>query len=240
MRAVAMGIAVAVLGVAGLAGTAGSITAGPAVVVPVVSCPAALGAQGPAAPGVPGGITATLPSGGDQLRFYSDGFVTLLAPSGWSCAGVEAADGGQSLSVFPAGQPDPLTAKQLRASAVGVTAILDHTGHGPGAQLVCGLFPGTRAARLAAATGGCARRPGREQVKRPRAGVVTFVDPPGVKGSGEPSGGRARAVGAARYPRRRPEPSSVNVAKVTCTLGSTLTALCPGIVEDFLARDATG
>jgi hypothetical protein len=239
VRGVAVGIAVAGLGITGLAGAAGAARA--AVVVPVVSCPAALGAQGPGAPSVPGGITATLPSGGDQLRFYSDGFVTLLAPIGWSCAGVEAADGGLSLSVFPAGQADPLSAKQpLPTSAVGVTALLDYTGHGPGAQLVCGLFPGTRAARLAAVTGGCASRPSREQVKGPRAGVVRFVDPPGVKGSGEPSGGRARAVGAARYSRRRPEPASVNVAKVTCTLGGTLTGRCPAIVDDFLARVATG
>jgi hypothetical protein len=32
----------------------------------------------------------------------------------------------------------------------------------------------------------------------------------------------------------------VTVAKVTCTLGSTLTALCPTIVDDFLARATTG
>jgi hypothetical protein len=236
VRRVAVGLVTAAWSVGALVAPAGAATDAPRILVPVMSCPATLGAQGQPAPTVPGGIEANPPAGGDQLRFYSDGFVTLLAPSGWSCSGVEAADGGQSLSVYPAGQPDPLTARQPPAGATGVTAILDYTGHGPGAQLVCALFPGTRAARLAAVTGGCARRPGREQVHRPSAAVATFVDPPGVRGSGEPSGGGARAVGAARYPHGRREPSSVNVAKVTCTLSASATALCPAVVSDFLAR----
>src|SRR6202035_4264766 len=95
-----------------------------------------------------------------------DGFVTLLGPRGWSCHGVEAADGGRSLSVFPPGQSDPLLGDHLGAGTSGVTAILDYTGHGPGAQLVCSLFPHSAAADLARGIGSFPAPPTREQLER--------------------------------------------------------------------------
>lgn len=235
-----------------LATLVGSSTIGPAVLasaasaagsvvgVPVVACRAELGAPGAAPPRSPAKLAiAVNTSDANRVRFYSDGFVTVLGPKGWSCAGLEAADGGQSLSVFPAGQGDPTKGGTLPAGAAAVTALLDYTGHGPGAELVCGLFPGTRAATLAGETGGCPPVPSREQVTRPTADVATFVDPAGVKGSGVPSGAKNTAVGVVLFPQLNPEPGSVNVAKLTCTSPTSLSPVCDLVVADFVARDAT-
>jgi hypothetical protein len=228
-----------------------SVTA-PAVLVPatfaaasvigvtVVSCRAELGAPGAAPPRSPSKLPIALDArDSNRVRFYSDGFVTVLAPNGWSCAGLEAADGSQSLSVFPTGQRDPVRGDPLPTRGAAVTAVLDYTGHGPGAELVCGLFPGTRAATLAGETGGCPPVPSREQVTRPTADVATFLDPAGVRGSGLPSGGKNAAVGVVLFPQVSPEPGSVNVAKATCTAPGSLSSICDLVVADFVARNGS-
>jgi hypothetical protein len=117
-----------------------------------------------------------------------------------------------------------------------VTAFIDYTGHGPGAQLVCTLFPGTRAAGLAAQTAGCAAPASGEIVRRTGTDVARFEDPPGVKGVGMPSGGANRAIGAVVYPQLRPEPDSITVAKVTCTVPRATVGVCPSIVDDYVSR----
>jgi hypothetical protein len=226
------------LAVVGLAAAPTSATPSPRPVA-VVACPAAVGAEGVTPPAVPTQLTAALgTAAASQLRFFSDGFATVLAPRGWTCAGLVAADGGQSLSVFPVHQPNPLGTGRVPSTAAGVTVFVDYTGHGPGARLVCALFPGTRAAQLAAQTGGCPPAAGREGVRRRRAEVARFDDAPGVRGVGVPSGGTNRAVGAVVYPRPRPEPESVTVSKVTCTAPRATAALCPTIVDDFVTRVA--
>jgi hypothetical protein len=101
---------------------------------------------------------------------------------------------------------------------------------------VCTLFPGTRAAGLAAQTAGCAASASGEIVRRAGSDVARFEDPPGVKGVGVPSGGANRAIGAVVYPQLRPEPDSVTVAKVTCAAPRTTVGLCPSIVDDYVAR----
>jgi len=216
---------------------AASPTAHAAVSIPVVPCPARAGVSGQAQPPIPGQLSAPVtPRAAARLRFYSDGYMVVLAPTGWACAGLEAADGGQSLSVFPVGQSDPRAGAAARADAAAVAARFDYTGHGPGSEIVCGFFPSSSAARLAEATGGCPTVPPREVVRHPSRDVVLFVDAPGVGGTGEPSGGTNRASGAVFYPQLAREPASVNVAKVTCTVPKPLAALCPAIVRDLVER----
>jgi hypothetical protein len=210
----------------------------PLVAVPVVSCHVEFGAQVTPPAWAPSSLPVAFPARtAARVTFYSDGFVAALGPKGWSCSGLEAADGGQSLSVFPAGQPNPLSAQARPAHAAGVTIVLDYTGHGPGAELVCGLFPGTRAAAFARSTGGCPALPRAERVRRPTPDVATFADPAGVKGSGVPSGGQNPSFGVVIFPQLRPEPGSVNVAQASCTLPSASSALCGLILGDFVARE---
>lgn len=227
----ALAAAVAVLAAAGPVGA----TEVPNPGVPVVPCKVAFGVSPETRPRLPGRISGVPASVARRTRFYSDGFVTVLAPKGWACSGLAAADGSQSLSVYPRGQSDPLRGTPKR-TATAVTVFLDYTGHGPGAALVCALFPGSRAASLAQSTGSCPSVPAGEVHGRPRPGVVSFVDPPGVAGSGIPSGGAFAASGAVVYPTSASEPSSVAVAKITCTLAPGPAALCDLIVTDFLGR----
>jgi hypothetical protein len=205
--------------------------------VPVTSCQTVFGAQQSPAPQ----IAAQLPLAASattaaRLAFYSNGFVTLLGPRGWSCRAVEAADGGRSLSVFPPGHTDPLLADHLPSDAAGVTALIDYTGHGPGTLLVCSLFPRSDAAALTRGVTPCPAIPRREQLERPTPDVVVFHDPPGVKGTGVPSGTRNAASGLVSFPQLHPEPSSVSIAKATCSLPPATSALCSAIVGDFLTR----
>jgi hypothetical protein len=225
------------VGLAVLAAASGASAATTAVSIPVVGCPARAGVGGLSPPPIPTQLTAAVPSSvASRLHFYSDGYMVVLAPTGWACTGLEAADGGQSLSVFPAGQADPLTAAATSADAAAVTARFDYTGHGPGAQLVCGLFPASAAARFAEVTGGCTKVPTREVVRRPSHDVATFRDPPGVNGSGEPSGGTNPASGAVFFPSPVRASASANVAKATCTVPRALASLCPSIIADFVGR----
>ena len=226
-------LAALVLGPAALA----SASRGVGVPIPVVACVARSGVGTASQPPIPAQLSAAVTlRRAARLRFYSDGYMVVLAPSGWTCTGLEAADGGQSLSVVPAGESDPLGPAAVPAGAAAVTARFDYTGHGPGAALVCGLFPASVAARFADQTGGCTKVPAREVVRRPSRDVATFLDPPGVTGSGEPSGGTNPASGAVVFPQLTPEPGSVNVAKVTCTAAKPLAALCPAIITDFVTR----
>ncbi len=207
------------------------------VPIAVVACAARSGVGATSQPPIPARLSAAVTTRtAARLRFYSDGYIVVLAPSGWTCTGLEAADGGQSLSVFPTGESDPLGTVAVAAGAAAVTARFDYTGHGPGAALVCGLFPASVAARFADQTGGCTKVPAREVIRHPSRDVATFLDPPGVSGSGEPSGGTNPASGAVLFPQLSPEPGSVNVAKITCTAPKPLAALCPAILNDFVTR----
>jgi len=237
-------VSAVLLGALGGWGTGAAVAAQPSAsvtpltAVKVVSCSVQFGVPGSAPLWSPASLPIGLPARtAARVSFYSDGFVTVLAPKGWDCSGLEAADGGASLSVFPTGQANPLESSHPPLSAAGVTVRLDYTGHGPGAELVCALFPGTRAASLAASTGGCPALPHAETVQHPTPDVATFVDPAGVQGSGEPSGGRNVSRGVVIFPQLQPEPGSVNVAQASCTLPSGSASLCGPILADFVARD---
>lgn len=236
-------VGVALLGVLAVWGSGLAVAAeqtAPAsslLAVKVVSCRIQFGAPGSTPSWSPSSLPVNLPARtAARVNFYSDGLVTVLGPKGWACSGLEAADGGASLSVFPTSQADPLSSDHPPATSAGVTVRLDYTGHGPGAEVVCALFPGTQAASLANATGGCPAVPHAEAVQHPTADVATFVDPAGVQGSGEPSGGRNVSSGVVIFPQLHPEPGSVNVAKATCTLPSASASLCGPILGDFVAR----
>jgi hypothetical protein len=144
----------------------------------------------------------------------------VLGPAGYDCHALVAADGGVHVRLAPPGAATsgPAVDVEVEGSCVGCIV-----------QLACGVF------RDAANGSGftCKTpRPAAERVSRLIANVRAFHDPAGVKGSGDPSGGRFAALGAILYV---PDRSSF-AARVTCTLAARDAGICQDVIADFLGR----
>ena len=109
-----------------------------------------------------------------------------------------------------------------KAPASGASRPLP-AGSSRGLRRTC-RSPARRRTRRASAWRSCCRPFARSSI------------PPGVHGTGSPSGGSLPAVGAVVY-----APSlSAFAARVTCTLGKADAASCQTIIADFLARVGSG
>jgi hypothetical protein len=207
-------------------------------VLPVISCNTTYAAGSPPSTFVARQLPTTSSTRG--LTFYSNGRLTVLGPSGWACTALVAGDGGQKLDVYPPGKPDYASELAPRGAEL-VEVQGEYTGHIPGAQLVCGLFPKSAAAsevQQASLPGPECRAPSGEKTTKLTPDVVAFNDPAGVAGTGTGSGGSLTSMGAAVYPQLAfGATDSVNVALLSCTLPRKLASLCRAIEGDFLVRN---
>ena len=186
-------------------------------------------------------VARRLPAGAGSagLSFYSNGLLTVLAPAGWSCSALVAADGGERLDAYPPGSPDLGT----RDAAPGTELVQidgEYTGHGPGALFICPLFPNSPAARFMQGSPPCPKAPPGQLASPITADIVGFRDPPGTRGTGAGSGGALVSTGAAVYPQvGSPEPAGgVPVYVLSCTVDAARARLCPAVEADFLVRYA--
>ena len=203
--------------------------------LPVVSCPTSYGAGESPRPFVARELPTTSTVRG--LDFYSNGLLTVLGPAGWACGALVAADGGQKIDVFPPGQPDDATRLAPRGTEL-VEVVGDYTGHVPGAEVVCALFPSSPAASEVAQSGLPCRVSASQKTVRLTPDVVTFADAPHVTGSGAGSGGTLASTGAAVYPQLASgSADSVDVALLSCTLPKSEATLCRAVLGDFLVRN---
>jgi len=207
-------------------------------VLPVISCNTAYGAGSPPSPFVARQLPTT--SSTRSVSFYSNGRLTVLAPSGWACSALVAGDGGQKLDVYPPGKPD--YASQLPPKGAELVEVQgEYTGHIPGAQLVCRLFPNSAAASEVnqdGLPGPQCQAPTGEKTTQLTPDVVVFNDPAGVTGTGSGSGSLLSSMGAAMYPQLAfGATDSVNVAMLSCTLPANQANLCRAIEGDFLVRN---
>jgi hypothetical protein len=206
------------------------------IVLPVISCTTTYGAGSTGQPFVARQLPAT--SAAKGLSYYSNGLITVLGPAGWTCGALVAGDGGQKLDVYPPGSTDySQTNAPQGASLVEVQA--EYTGHIPGADLVCGLFPHSAAASYASSGGEtCPPTSPIEKTTQLTPDVLVFIDPPGTVGTGTGSGGALTSIGAVVYPQLPfGDPSSVNISLLSCTLPRKSSALCKSIEQDFLTRN---
>ncbi len=192
-------------------------------VLPVVSCDTTFGISGQAAPWHPQSLAATMSgTAAKRLNFYSNGFFTVLAPRGWACAGLVAADGGSSLSVYPVGAK-PANGATASATSPSVTITGEYTGHGPGALLVCVYFPSSPAARFFGSGGpACPKLPAGTRVQLLTADIAE---------AREPSGAETIVL----YPQVGSD-ASVNVTVARCALTPRDKSLCAPIIADVIAR----
>jgi hypothetical protein len=206
----------------------------PVRALPVTPCSTTYGAGSPGSPFVAQRLATTTSQRG--LSFYSNGRLTVLGPTGWSCGALVAADGGETLAVYPSGKPNYSMVQAPKGAAV-IQVEAEDTGHLQGAVLVCGLFPGSAAASEVHSAGTPCPSVQGEKVSRLTPDVTLFSDAPRVSGTGSGSGGSLPSLGAGVYPQvRAAGTTGVDVLVLSCTLPKTRAALCPAIRADFLGR----
>jgi Domain of unknown function (DUF4850) len=202
--------------------------------IPEVPCPTSFGLAGETMPPVPATMTATLtPDVAALVTYYGNGTLILLGPKDWHCEARVDADGSASMAITPPDQPAPSGSPSPDEQAVRVA-----TGGacvGCVASMACGLFP--EAGNLFTQRGFVCRTmpPSGEQVTRPGPGSAVFKDPPGVVGTGDPSGGRYRAFGFLVFDPGTAAGGSGQTApsalKMTCTLPDSMAQICDELVE---------
>ena len=224
-----------------------------AATLPVRECPTTQGVQGTSSSSIPATISVSLPpSVAKSVAYYSDSTRSvppIMAPVGWSCSVMEAVDGGITIAVFPASEsaaftsqtssPQPFTASKNMA----VFAQSSGACQGCVAGIACPLIPyvGTQTGETTPCSDA---QPAAEKVKwingSPTLGsstvtddAVSFIDPPGVAGNGDPSGGPYPATGLLLYSYDREGSASV----ITCTLPSEQHSVCKAILDDFDTRN---
>jgi hypothetical protein len=157
------------------------------------------------------------------VAWAGGGTPIVLAPHGFDCKALVGADGGVHVQLAPPGAPKagPAVDLEVEGSCIGcITAV------------ACGLFPGAVHDMGFPCT---TPRPARERVAKLLPTVRAFIDPAGVRGTGNPSGGRLPAVGAVVYVPNR----SAFAARLTCTVEPADSATCQTIIADFLTRVGT-
>lgn len=206
--------------------------------VPVVMCPTTAGVNQPAsvAP-TPPTTVATTAAGAAKLAAYVDRYasLTVLAPRGWTCAAIDAADGNTDIFVVPPGAsaanpPGPFTVR----SADGIHAVQYPACASCKYELLCPVMPDPQDA--ASAPRCFATPPSRERRTAVSPDVVAFIDPPHVAGNGAPSGGPHAANGVIL---RQPDAAGQPALGETCTLPNSQYGVCTAALTDFVQRYTT-
>ena len=210
--------------------------------VPTSLCTMSYGGGQPSAT-APSPTTATVIPSTVQphvAAYWSPGAV-VLAPRGWKCAGDVGADGSGELVVAPKGTPHmsgfnldpPMSAPSVRLQVIPACQVCV-------AGFICALYPNSPLTNEYADTPCAAHDPPRQRVERVTQDTALFIDPPHVKGQGDPSGGRYSAYGALMlqpFPASTPgRTAGAAVTQITCSLPPASRDLCLATVTDQLAR----
>ena len=171
-------------------------------------------------------LVARTPSSTRGLVAYSNSQLVLIGPAGMSCSGVVAADGGESIAAWPPGHVMP----RQHAHYDGLTLWLDPACAGCRAADACPFFTALASALGFPCTSGV---PAGEQLARLSPHVTLFEDPPGVAGSGWPSGGPNPANGVVGVAGSL---TSGIVYRSTCTLAAAQHQACTISLNDVIAR----
>jgi hypothetical protein len=202
--------------------------------IPVKACHTVYGQQEVPATAFPGTEPVALPRAlASQLAYYSDharSIRPILGPRGWSCSAAIGADESVSIQIYPHG-----------ASASGPESVEAHDDApcvGCMYDDACPLIPHAAAELRYPALPCPSSRPPQQTatwvVGSPafsKAGhdVVSFTDPPGVKGYGIPSGGPYYAKGMIIF-SWGPGTNS-NISVINCALPAKHHALCAAILS---------
>ena len=203
-----------------------------------VVCPTTYGSQQTSTPNLPSTVAESIPSSlVNQVAVYTDaqGQMQVLAPTGWACSASVGADGTSELAAFPQGQPNPTTysttpdtGEQVVGGQASACASCNYAQTTPlftAAASQCAIdYAGTPSA--------CPSPYAGESIDPIGDGIVGFLDPPGVKGSGAGSGGAYPANGVVTYHpgTAGSQPSYIE----TCTLPGSQHSLCTAALDNFV------
>jgi len=199
--------------------------------VPEVACATTFGLPDETMPPIPTSMTATLtPAVAALVTFYGNGTLTVLGPRDWNCSAAVGADGSALMTITPPGRAG--LSESPSPDDQAVTASSGGACVGCIASMACGLFP--EAWHLFAQPGDAcpAKPPNGELVSRPRPRSAVFEDPPGVAGTGYPSGGKYRALGFLVFdPGTEAGVDLPSALKLTCTLPDSMARICDEVIE---------
>jgi hypothetical protein len=213
-----------------------------AAALALVVCPTTYGVPLAAPPPLPATVTVAVPADqakGLEVFTDSDGIMKLLAPAGWSCRAEYGADGSGGVAVYPAGDPPSGAAFgagwALSADSTVEAIVGSQTSacQGCGQIQACPLFQSATHDFAKDFGRSCPQsRPAAEAVDQLDAGVAAFEDPPGVAGTGSPSGGAFAANGVETYYAGNQFGSWLD----TCTLPGAERALCTTVLNNFVSQ----
>jgi hypothetical protein len=175
----------------------------------------------------------------DDLAVYTDsnGFMKLLAPTGWVCKAEYGADGSGGIAIYPKGQSLSEhafgTGWSLPSTSKAEAVVGSQTGGCEGCEVgqACALFQVAARQYQSGFERPCSRtRPASEAVHQLSPGLVSFQDPPGTTGEGSPSGGRNAANGVMTFY----DNSAFGSWLDTCTLPQAKKALCTASLNSFI------
>jgi hypothetical protein len=204
----------AAITMAGLAATASAKTAS-AVRIPVVWCPTWSGHKPQPVP--PTVTLRGVPASTAQLVAYTNSSGYLVAPPQLQCSALLSPQ-TSSIQVWPQGQAEP----RPHGPGAGLAASLLRGCLGCKARATCHYFPTFQ--RYVRRVGLICRPepPPGEQLRYLSKRLVAFVDPPFVKGAGQPSGAGLQSTGLVGI---RPGANRV-VFSSSCTLPPAQRAIC--------------
>jgi hypothetical protein len=219
----------------------GTANAQPAsTTVPLVECVTGAGSTSSPKP-LPATRQVSVPkSMAKQLAAYTDdqGEMYLVAPRGWTCQATVGADGNDSVAVYPPGEVG--TSKFALGhtwpkSAQAVTGDILPSCLACYVGQACTFFPDAEKdlVRNYGQQIKCASLPQREGILRVSSSVISFEDPPGVIGTGEPSGGDFPAEGVVTF-KEGTGGTTYGSAMQTCTLPAREHALCTAVIDAFV------
>jgi hypothetical protein len=212
-----------VLAVGLAAAPAALASAGPTV--PVVRCATMLGIKHHLS--WPSSVAVLhSPASVRGLVAYSNSQLVLIGPAGMDCSGVIAVDGGSDLFVWQKGGRRPGQATHEAA----LTLMIDTACIGCEASDSCPFFTAFAKKLGFPCTSGV---PAGEQVDRASSDLVLFEDPPGLYGSGWPSGGSDPANGLVGI---QTSGRNSSVYRSTCTLPQSQHAVCTVSLNDVISR----
>jgi hypothetical protein len=179
-------------------------------------------------------IPASLAS---DLVVYADSAGTILpAPKDWRCQAAIGTDGTENMAVYPGNGVNPLALHPGNASQ-GVTLTVVTGCQGCVADMVCALFPDAKIVHEYSDinTSCTTPNPAAQELSPISPSTVAFKDPPGVRGQGAPSGGRAPAFGIVKLRDVPYSSSNAEAAQVTCAISTEAGDQCSAITSTALA-----